>query len=163
MLVAVGLLIVPSPFHRIVEGGNDTERLVASNTLVASAALLPFAFGIGLEVYIATQVVIGERAAMIFGIAGTLFALLFWYALDWVWRLRNRRLPQPEHSTPEPASLTSRIKQVLTEARVVLPGAQALLGFQLAAILTDAFSKLPTSSQYIQLASLILMAVSMSC
>jgi len=35
-----------------------------------------------------------------------------------------------------------------------------LLGLQPAAILTDAFSKLPTSSQYIHLASLILMAVS---
>jgi len=86
--------------------------------------LLPFALGIGPEVYIATQVVIGERAALIFGVAGTLFALFFLYTLDWVWRLRNRSRPQPEHSMCEPASLTSRIKQVLTEARVVLPGAQ---------------------------------------
>lgn len=55
MLVAVGMLIVPSPFHQIVEGGNATERLIAFTTLAASAALMPFAFGIGLEVYIATQ------------------------------------------------------------------------------------------------------------
>ena len=32
----------------------------------------------------------------------------------------------------ETAPLHARIEQMLTEARVILPGAQALLGFQLA-------------------------------
>jgi len=35
--------------------------------------------------------------------------------------------------------LAKKIDQMLTEARVILPGAQALLGFQLAVILTQAF------------------------
>jgi hypothetical protein len=43
---------------------------------------------------------------------------------------------------------------------VVLPGAQAPLGFQLTAVLADAFSKLPAGSQYTHLASLLLIAVS---
>jgi hypothetical protein len=49
---------------------------------------------------------------------------------------------------------------VLTEARVVLPGAQALLGFQFAAILMDAFTKLPKTSQVLHLVSLGLIATS---
>jgi hypothetical protein len=61
----------------------------------------------------------------------------------------------------EPTSVESRIKQVLTEARVVLPGVQALLGFQLTAMLTDAFGQLPKSLQYLHLASLGLLASSM--
>jgi hypothetical protein len=55
-------------------------------------------------------------------------------------------------------NLETKIKQVLTEARVVLPGAQALLGFQFAAMLMDAFEKLPKTSQYVHLASLGLMS-----
>ena len=45
----------------------------------------------------------------------------------------------------EETELSTRIKQVLTEARVVLPGAQALLGFQFIAVLTDSFARLPKS------------------
>ena len=47
------------------------------------------------------------------------------------------------------ASLKSRIEQMLTEARVIIPGAQALLGFQLIAVLTKAFNELPDAFKYI--------------
>lgn len=57
------------------------------------------------------------------------------------------------------AKLTDRIKHVLTETRTVLPGVQALLGFQLIATLTPGFEKLPALSQYVHLASLALMAL----
>jgi hypothetical protein len=56
----------------------------------------------------------------------------------------------------EKTPLKDRIEQVLTEARVVLPGVQALLGFQLATMLMDGFDKLPQSSKYIHVISLIL-------
>ena len=55
-------------------------------------------------------------------------------------------------------ALETKIEQVLTEARVVLPGAQALLGFQFTAMLMDAFAKLPRTSQYVHLVSLGLIA-----
>jgi uncharacterized protein DUF6328 len=163
MLVAAGLLIAPGAFHQIAERGNDTPRLIHFTGHIASLALLPFALSIGLEVFIATQVVTGINVALAIGMAGTAFALFFWYALGWLWRARDRQLGQAREGEemPEPTSLENRIKQVLTEARVVLPGAQALLGFQLAAMLTDAFGKLPQSSQYVHLASLVLLAVTM--
>jgi hypothetical protein len=43
---------------------------------------------------------------------------------------------------------------MLTEARVLLPGAQALLGFQLAVMLTDSFGELPAVSKLIHVAAL---------
>jgi cytochrome bd-type quinol oxidase subunit 2 len=42
----------------------------------------------------------------------------------------------------------------------VLPGAQALLGFQFVTTLMEAFEKLPLSSRYVHLASLSMVAVS---
>lgn len=160
MLVATGLLIAPGAFHQIVEAGNDTPRLVGYTGRIAALALLPFALGIGVEAYIAGLIVIGDAAAVVLGVVGTLFAVFFWYGLDWAWRLRERpSSAMKERQVQEPTGLETRIKQVLMEARVVLPGAQALLGFQLAAMLTDAFVRLPKSSQYVHLASLGLMAV----
>ncbi len=55
--------------------------------------------------------------------------------------------------------LQDKIKNLLTEARVVLPGAQALLGFQFATMLVEGFDKLPASSKYVHLASLGLIAL----
>ena len=59
-------------------------------------------------------------------------------------------------STP----LHAKIEQMLTEARVVLPGAQALFGFQLAIVLTQSFEQLPSASKITQAASLFLVALS---
>ena len=162
MLVAVGLLIAPSSFHQIVAGGHDTPGVIAYTGRIAALALLPFAIGIGLDAYIAGLVVVGGGAAAVgLGVAGTAFALFFWYGLDWAWRLRDgpRQDVMTDQPEPEATPLETRIKQVLMEARVVLPGAQALLGFQLAAMLTDAFAQLPRASQYVHLASLGLLAV----
>ena len=44
---------------------------------------------------------------------------------------------------------------------MVLPGAQALLGFQLITMFMDGFDKLPNSSKYVHLVSLALMALTM--
>jgi hypothetical protein len=43
---------------------------------------------------------------------------------------------------------------VLTEARILLPGAQALLGFQLAMVLMEPFTQLPKAAQLVHLGSL---------
>ena len=89
MLMAVGLLIAPGAFHRIVERGNDSHRLIAFTGRVASLALLPFAFGIGIELYVASGIALGPRFTLPLGLAGLVFALFFWYGLDWAWRWRD--------------------------------------------------------------------------
>src|SRR5258708_4779738 len=88
MLLAVGLLVAPSAFHQIVERGNDSPRVTQFTNQIASLALLPFALGIGINVYVASQVVLGPPAALIAGAGATTFALVFWYGLEWVWGVR---------------------------------------------------------------------------
>lgn len=66
----------------------------------------------------------------------------------------TRREPEHEHT-----SLETKIEQMLTEARVILPGAQALLGFQLVITFSDAFEKLPFASKIVHLVALGLLAL----
>jgi hypothetical protein len=161
MLLAVGLLIAPCAFHQIVERGNDTPRLIEFTGRIASAALLPFAFAIGVELYVASINVLSPGLAVAAALAGAVVALAFWYGLEWAWRERKRRAgdERKEEFVDGETSLETRIKHVLTEARVVLPGVQALLGFQLAATLTDAFAKLPKPMQELHLVILGLLAL----
>lgn len=50
--------------------------------------------------------------------------------------------------------VTDKINHLLTEARMILPGAQALLGFQLVSIFMEGFERLPVTSKAVHLASL---------
>ena len=63
---------------------------------------------------------------------------------------RDERPPTPLHV---------KIEQMLTESRVILPGAQALFGFQLAIVLTHAFDDLPELSRLVHAVSLGLVAL----
>ena len=65
-----------------------------------------------------------------------------------------------ESDEPQDPGLHEKIDQMLTEARVILPGAQALLGFQLAIVLSTAFEKLPAAMKSLHGAALLLVAVS---
>ena len=60
-----------------------------------------------------------------------------------------------ETSTP----LKTKVEQLLTEARVIIPGGQALFGFQFIAMLTTGFDKLPPSSQLLHTAALCFTAL----
>ena len=55
--------------------------------------------------------------------------------------------------------LHAKIEQMLTEARVVLPGAQALFGFQLAIVLTQSFEQLPQTSRMVHATAIFLVAL----
>ena len=97
-------------------------------------------------------------------------ALMFWYGFAFLDRRTepssdsHRKPPRDsvktdEESEMERTPIHKRVEQVLTETRVVLPGAQALLGFQFATILLEAFDKLPASSKYIHMLSLGIMGL----
>src|SRR4051794_27205824 len=79
-----------------------------------------------------------------------------------------RRSSQPgDHSSDtegqsnEKVPLTEKISELLSEACIVLPGAQALLGFQFAAYLTEPFEKLSMTAKAVHTVSLLLIALSM--
>ena len=94
-------------------------------------------------------------------------AIFFWYVLEAA-RVRHDENPARAHErgTPMPkhiratTSTEEKIQHALTEARVVLPGAQALLGFQFVAVLLGGFESLPASSRYVHVASLTLVTLS---
>jgi hypothetical protein len=78
-------------------------------------------------------------------------ALAFWYG---PYAVRGRRETEDKEDAVENTPLDQRIVEVLTEARVLLPGAQALLGFQLAIVLMETFERLPEAAQVVHLVSL---------
>jgi hypothetical protein len=56
-------------------------------------------------------------------------------------------------------TLKTKVEQLLTEARVIIPGGQALFGFQFIAMLTTGFDKLPLNSQRVHTAALCFTAL----
>jgi hypothetical protein len=163
MVCTVGLLIAPGPYHRIVEAGRDTGQFHRFVTIIANLALLPFALALGIDLFITADRVFNAAGAIAAGIATTLLALMLWYGFP---RLRRRYAGHGERmmtgrqrSERAYTSLHVKIEQMLTEARVILPGAQALFGFQLAIVVTQSFEQLPSVSRIVHAVSLFLVAL----
>lgn len=157
LVATLALLIAPAMHHRLVEQGRDSGAFHRYVTLMATLALLPLALGLGLDVYIVTERVFGRWPAAVGGAMFALLALSSWYGVEWIYRRhvprrRNVHKDGAQHGDPTP--LPMRIEQMLTEARVILPGAQALLGFQLVIMLTHAFDALPVASKLMHAISL---------
>ncbi len=173
LLVAIAVLIAPTAYHRIVERGEISEELHRYATRTALFALFPLALGLGIDMYMAAEKIIGRKAGVIGGVATFGFAIFFWYVLEVVRKtqrasdvvekkeMNEQTKEETKEETKEDGDekLKDKIKHVLTEARMVLPGAQALLGFQFIAILMESFEKLPHASQYVHLFSLAMIAI----
>jgi hypothetical protein len=157
MALTIALLIAPSMQHRIVEDGADTNRIHRVAGLFAGAALAPFGISLGLDIYIVVEHVFGARAATIAGGVFCALAAVLWFILGFVLRLSVKVPAMPEKEEPTP--LPTRIEQMLTEARVILPGAQALLGFQLAVTFTRSFGELDVAPKLLHVAALCCVAL----
>ena len=143
ILLSTAILIAPSMQHRIVESGQSTLRLIRTTNMLSGAALIPLAIGMTLSVYMVTERAFGPITGI--ATASLLFVAssFFWFGLEFlVGRSRGSETMQTS-STP----LKTRIEQLLTEARLIIPGGQALLGFQFVAMLTSAFDRLPESAK----------------
>ncbi|MGH1588830.1 DUF6328 family protein [Methylobacterium phyllosphaerae] len=160
--LTVALLITPSVQHRVVEGGRDTKRLLGVIGRYAGLALAPFALTLGADLYLAVEPVLGLGPAAAAGVFFCGLAIVFWYGLEALKarsageRERTMTSREPEH---EHTPLETKIEQMLTEARVVLPGAQALLGFQLVITFSEAFEKLPFAAKVVHLVALGFLAL----
>jgi hypothetical protein len=164
MMVTLGLLILPGLYQRLVEHGFDSGRLFRFTGRVAGLALAPFSVSLGLDIGIATERLWGTAGGIAAGAATGLLAVVFWYGLEAV-EMRSkgkkeRAMGAGESDELQDPGLDQRIDQMLTEARVILPGAQALLGFQLAIVLSASFEKLPESVKSIHGAALLFVALS---
>ena len=138
MVLVVGLLITPSAYHRIVEHGAAGPRVDRLITRAAETTLAPFALAMALDLAIAGEVTGGVSVAFGAGTAGLVLALTFWYG-PMVFRAGRQEGASAMHQT----STETKIEYAMTESRIVLPGAQAMLGFQLAIVVTQGFAAMP--------------------
>jgi hypothetical protein len=162
MSLNVGLLIAPAPYHRLAEGGRDTVAVHSYTTHMAEWALLPFALCIGIDVFIVAEQLASFAWSIVAGAILAGLAAVFWYGLEFIEYRRKGERPvnqQQEHDDPSETPVSEKIKTLMTEARVILPGAQALLGFQFTAFLTDGFEKLPQPAKLVHFASLASVAL----
>jgi hypothetical protein len=165
LLATFSVLIWGPSYHRVAVGGNCTEESHRFMSLTSCAALVPLGTALGLDAFIAFHRVGMRTVAIAAGVVVALLCFFLWYVLSAV-----RRAPDPDEvpkmSDHDPSSkpkknpeLHERVGLALTEARVVLPGAQAMLGFQFVTMFERAFEELPQSSKLVHLACLSLVAL----
>jgi len=157
LLLTIGSLFLMAARHRIVEKGRDSARFHRFSMAVMRFTLLPFAVALSCDLAIAGYSVGGRWIGAAAGAITFAAALAFWYG---PYAVRNKQGSEESEDEMEDTPLSQRIVEVLTEARVLLPGAQALLGFQLAIVLMETFEKLPGPAQIVHLASLGIIALS---
>jgi hypothetical protein len=140
MICVVALLITPGPYHRIVQNGEDSRSFHGLVTTIADVALVQFAIALGLDVVVTLGHLFGEVSGLVAGITASVVAIGFWYGFPLAKRRHNCEKESAMTACPGERSsatpLDVKIENMLTETRVILPGAQALFGFQLAIVFT---------------------------
>lgn len=166
LLIALAATMTPAARHQIVERGGVSPQLLRHVTRMVGLALLPFALALGLTTYLAVLSLVPTLAAVSTAAAVTLLAIAAWYGLGLLHRQAHPAPEEPampddadQHDKPADDQLEERINFALTEVRVVLPGAQALIGFQAAIMFTGAFAELSAAPKYAHLASLLLIVL----
>ncbi len=157
MVFVVALLIAPSAYHRIVEAGEATYSINLLITRVAFVVLVPFALALALAIFVAVNRIGGNAVGVAAAIATATISIALWYGpLLFMRNRENAHMHRDQEETP----IGSKIEYVLTESRVVLPGAQAILGFQLVIILTEGFYELSAATRMVHAISLALVGLS---
>jgi hypothetical protein len=160
MTAALGWLIWPAAFHQIRENGRTTASVHTFTTNILDWALLPFAVGLALTLYtVSTALELPYSPAI--GLAAGAFSIAVWF----VWSRAGRQpgakqevrseLARQEKNERDKPDLGDRIKKVLIECRMALPGAQAFLGFQFSIVFAPGFELLRRPWQLIHFVSLL--------
>ena len=155
VVIATGLLVVPSMEHRLIEGGQSTLRLIGAASFYAGLGLAPLTLSLGLSAYVVISRHFGVALGAAIGITLTGLAAFAWFGLELFMGYQTGARRMTESETP----LATKIEQLLTEARVIIPGAQALFGFQFIAMLTSGFDRLPQTAKIIHAIALCLIVV----
>lgn len=141
LTLGVGVLIWPAAYHIVVCRGEDRPALLRFANRALCFGLFPFAIGIAATLWVVVERLGGTRAAAAVAIIGLLAALGAWYVFPMARAAGHAG--KDETGMVEPTDISDKIRHVLTETRMVLPGAQALLAFGSMAVLMDAFDRLP--------------------
>jgi Family of unknown function (DUF6328) len=151
LMISIAFLVAPSMHHRLVEGGRDNARVLKLATDFAGLALLPLAFALAFDMFVTVAWALGAFTGVAIGAIFFLVAILSWYVLGFL--LRSEKPVMAKDKTVR-TPLDVQVDQLLTEARLIIPGAQALLGFQFAVILMRAFAELPDAVKMLHIAAL---------
>jgi hypothetical protein len=155
VILSITFLIMPSMEHRIVERGGSSTRILAATSFYTWLGLAPLALCFALAAY----VVLDRHFCVLIGFIGGLSVgsacAVAWFGFEYLIGLAPEK--QAMESTRPP--LATRIEQLLTEARVIIPGAQAIFGFQFIAMLTTGFDRLPQASKIVHALALGLIAI----
>ena len=160
MTAALGWLVWPAAFHQIRENGRTTASVHTFTTNVLDWALLPFGVGLALTLY-TVSVALELPYSSATGLAAGVFSIAVWYGWSRAGREPGAKqkvrseLARQEKDERDKPDLGDRIKKVLIECRMALPGAQAFLGFQFSIVFAQNFEHLPHPWQVIHFASLL--------
>jgi len=155
VILSTAVLVMPSMQHRLVESGRSTPRLLRTTDLLAGLGLIPLTASLGLSSYVVIDRHFGMRAGIASGLALACLAAFAWFGLE---LLIGSSTGSKQMETPR-TPLATKIEQLLTEARVIIPGAQALFGFQFVAMLTSGFDRLPQQAKLVHAMALCMIAM----
>ena len=169
MLLVFGALLLPAAYHQITERGVDSVDVILIANGMTRCTLIVFAAALASFLAFAFDRVLGTAASIAAALFTFVSAVSLWYivpisAKDQAHR-HDRRLElekQQQSESKEKKRMTSldeKIKTALIECRMVLPGAQALLGFELVTMLEQGFSELPSIERIIHIAALLSIAL----
>jgi hypothetical protein len=156
MIVVLGLLLAVPCQHRLVDSGETTPRIYEVSVRYATLALAPLAGAIACDVFVAAERPFGTMLSTTMAVCTAAMTATAWFWAGMVlrrkWNTPGRRGgPMQQQKT----ALHVKVEQMLTESRVILPGAQALLGFQLIVMMTKEFDTLPPPVRVVHLVALL--------
>lgn len=155
VILSTGALVMPSMEHRLVEVGRSSLRLVKATGFFTGLGLAPLTASLGLAAYVVIKLHFGTAAGLTVGLLLAGFAVFGWFGVE----LIVGPLAEVKHMEASGTPLATKIEQLLTEARVIIPGAQALFGFKFIAMLTTGFDRLPQIAKVVHATALCLVAV----
>jgi hypothetical protein len=146
ILAAIVLMIAPASFHQLSERGESTEGQRRAIRALIPLSLAPFAVGVGLNVLIGPGMAMGWALAGVAAAVVVLGAFFLWYGMELIAMRRRADSMSGERpsAAPPQKSLKDEVADLMTETRIVLPGAQALLGFQFIGYLSEGYAHLST-------------------
>jgi hypothetical protein len=151
-------LIAPPAQHRLVERGEASSRILRLANRCAEVSLGLLALALGCDVYVVVRLQ-GISNPFGFTAAAAGLAVGMWFGVGLGWSQSKRRAVKTMRKHQE-VDLHTKIEQMLTEARVILPGAQAMLGFQLIVTMSHAFGEMPAGAKFAHFAALGAMILS---
>lgn len=127
LLCTFALLLWGPAYHRIAVDGEIRNDAQAFMTWATCVALWPLSAAMGVDAFIVSDALCGQSAAIGLGAGAFVFCCVAWYGFALLAR-RDRppeviqAMKDRDKQAEGKGNLHERVNQVLTEARVVLPG-----------------------------------------